>query len=80
MDRGALKPSFQSYINELTHKHNPAILVVMKTKLGGRRAKAITDRLPFNGAIHTETIGLSGGLWLLWNSNLVEVEELAKTE
>ena len=52
----------------------------MKLGGGGDKAKAITDRLPFDGAIHTNTIGYSGGLWLLWNSDLVEVELLAKTE
>ncbi|XP_065639085.1 uncharacterized protein LOC136071559 [Quercus suber] len=36
--------------------------------------------MPFDGAIHTNTIGFSGGLWLLWNSDFVEVELLAKTE
>ena len=52
----------------------------METKLRGDRAKAITDRLPLDGAIHTDTIGYSGGLWLLWNSDIVEVELLAKTK
>ena len=52
----------------------------METKLGGDRAKAITDKLPLYGAIHTDTIGYSSGLWLLWNSDLVEVELLVKTK
>ncbi|XP_075633671.1 uncharacterized protein LOC142606161 [Castanea sativa] len=52
----------------------------METRLGGDRTKEITDRLPFDGAIHTDTIGYAGGLWLLWNSDKVEVEWLAKTE
>ena len=52
----------------------------METKLGGDKAKEITDKMPFDGAIHTNTIGYSGGLWLLWNSDFVEVELLAKTE
>lgn len=71
--RGVLKPNFQRHICNLVQKHNPTILVVMETKLGGDSAKAITDRLPMDGAIHTNTIGYSGGLWLLWNSDLVEV-------
>ena len=57
--------------------------MVMETKLGGGggdKAKAINKRLPFDGAIHINTIGYSSGLWLLWNSDLVEVELLAKTE
>ena len=78
--RGALKPSFQDHINELAHRYDPTILVVMETKVGGARAKEITDRLPFDGAIHTETIGYAGGLWLLWNADRVEVEALARTE
>ena len=55
-------------------------MVIMETRLGGERAREITDRLSFDGAIHTETIGLSGGLWLLWNSDMVEIEQLATIE
>ena len=44
-------------------------MVIMETKLGGVRAKEIIDRLPFDRVIHTETIGYTGGLWLLWNSD-----------
>ena len=78
--RGAQKPSFQNYIHELTQMYDPAIFVIMETKLGGNIAKMVMDRLPFDGTIHTETIGLSSGLWLLWNADKVLVEELAKTE
>ena len=60
--RGALKPSFQSRVRELVQFHNPAILVVMETRLGGERAREITDRLPFDGAVHTDTIRFAGGL------------------
>ena len=62
--RGILKPNFQNHMRELARNHNLAILV-METRLGGARAKEITDRLPFDGAIHTETVGFTGGLWLL---------------
>ncbi|KAK9986442.1 hypothetical protein SO802_031393 [Lithocarpus litseifolius] len=78
--RGVLKPSFQAHVRELAQNHNPALLVITKTRLGGDRAKVITDRLPFEGAIQSETIGLFGGIWLLWNSNMVEVVQLASTE
>ena len=78
--RGSLKPNFQSHVRELARVYDPAIFVIMETRLGGERAKNITDRLPFDGAIHTDTIGWSGGLWLLWNSDLVEVILLSKTE
>ena len=56
--RGILKPNFQNHMRELARNHNLAILV-METRLGGARAKEITDRLPFDGAIHTETVGFT---------------------
>ncbi|KAL4616112.1 hypothetical protein ACB092_07G175400, partial [Castanea dentata] len=68
------------HVRDLVRNHNPAIMVIMETRLGGERAREVTDRLPFDGAIHTETIGLSGGLWLLWNTDMVEIELWATTE
>lgn len=52
----------------------------METKLGGDKAREITDRLPFDGAIHTNTIGYAGGLWLLWNSDKMDIQSLANME
>ena len=78
--RGALKPSFQSDVRELITKYDLAILVIMETHIGGDRAKEITDRLPFQGAIHTDMIGYVGGLWLLWNADQVEVSNLTSNE
>ena len=78
--RGALKPSFRSDVRELITKYDLAILVIMETHIGGDRAKEITDRLPFQGAIHTDMIGYVGGLWLLWNADQVEVSNLTSNE
>lgn len=77
--RGALKPNFQNHVREMVRNHDPAILVVMETRVGGERAKEITDKLPFDGAIHTNTIGYAGGLWLLRNSDKVVISPLANT-
>ena len=67
-------------IHELARRHDPVIFVIIETKLGGSKAKEVSDRLPFDGAIHMETIGFFGGLWLLWNEDKVEIRELAKIE
>ena len=78
--KGALKPNFQSHVKELACVHDPSVFVVMETRLGRERAKGITDRLPFDGAIHTDTIGRMRGLLLLWNSDKVEVTLMEKIE
>lgn len=62
--RGTLKPNFLAHVRDLVQNH-PAIFLVMEIRVGGNRAKEIMDCLPFNGAIHTNTIGYAGGLWLL---------------
>ena len=62
------------------HVHDLAVFVVMETRLERERAKDITDSLPFDGAIHVDTIGYAGVLWLMWNADKVEVTSLAKTK
>lgn len=62
------------------NNHDPAMLIVTETRIGGDRACEITNRLPFDGAIHTDTIGYAGGLWMLWNSDKVEISPLTKTK
>lgn len=78
--REALKPSFLLNVIKLVSNHDPTILVVMETHLGGDNAKEVIDKLPFQGAIHMDTIGFVGGLWLLWDTNRVEISNLASTE
>ena len=63
--RGALKPSFQKHVGELVRYHNPTMLVVMETRVRANRARGIIDRFPFDGSVHTDTIGFSGGIWML---------------
>ena len=63
--KGALKPSFQKHVRDLVCNHDPVILIVMETKIGGDRVVKITENLPFDRAIHTDTIGYASGLWVL---------------
>ncbi|XP_075654120.1 uncharacterized protein LOC142624437 [Castanea sativa] len=64
----------------MIHVHSPTIMIIMETKVCGDRAKGIVDRIHMDGAIIANSIGLSGGMWLLWDSNQVEVVELSLTE
>ena len=75
-----MNPHFQSVLADLVNAHSPSIVIITETSVGGARAKEVTDRLPFNGAIHSDTIGDSGDIWVLWNSDVMEVTLLMKTE
>ena len=78
--RGAMKPLFRKTVMDLVDWHNTIIMVITETRLSGARANEIIETLPFDGAVVTDTIGFAGGIWLLWHSDLVEVEALATTE
>jgi hypothetical protein len=55
-------------------------LIVTETRVGGARTKGITNSLLLDGAIHVDTVGYAGGLWLRWNSLAVDIIHLASTE
>ena len=56
------KPRFKRRIYEMAINHNPTIMVITETRVGGDRAERIIVDLPFDGFITTETIGYVGGL------------------
>lgn len=78
--RGALSPSFQIFVHNLVQMHSLAIMIITETKISGQRAKDITDRLHFDGAIHANNTGFTGGLCVLWDSTQVEIFELSLSE
>ena len=78
--RGVLKPQFRKVVMDLVKWHLPIIIIIMKTRLRGARVDEIIETLPFDRAIVTNTIGFARGIWLLWHSDLVQVDVLATTE
>lgn len=60
--RRALKPTFCNIIADLVHIHTSTIMILTETKACGDKAKKIAHKLPFDGAIFANTIGLSGGI------------------
>ncbi|XP_050259946.1 uncharacterized protein LOC126705028 [Quercus robur] len=55
-------------------------MVVGETKVCGERANRISGRINLDRAIFANSIGLSGGLWILWDSDQVEILEVASIE
>ena len=78
--RGALNPNFRSIVTGMVSSYSPAIMIISETKTSGERAKGIVDRLPLDGAIFANTIGLTRGLWFLWDFAQVDIAELSSTE
>jgi hypothetical protein len=77
--RGVLNPCFRRALLDLLKINSPAILVLTETRLGGSRAQDLAKTFPFDGFLCTNTIGFAGGIWIMWNSDMVEVEHLCST-
>ena len=77
---GAIRPTFCNVVSDMIRRHFPAIMIIIETKVSVDRAKEIIDRHPLDGVIFTNSIGLYGGLWVLWDIVQVELAELSSTE
>ena len=60
--------------------HQPLIMVIIETRVGGDRAERIIAEFPFDGFYTTDTVGYVGGLWLLWKKEEVEISVLSSIE
>ncbi|OMO77087.1 hypothetical protein COLO4_25350 [Corchorus olitorius] len=78
--RGVRNPEFLRDARDLIRFHNPDTLIVTETKARISEAQQVVGRLPFDRWLDAETIGYKGGIWMLWHSQTIEVEEVGKTE
>ena len=78
--RGVLNPCFWKGLTDILKINSPEILILTETRLGGSRATELASSFPFDGFLCTNTIGFTGGIWILWKSDAVEVELLCATE
>ncbi|KAG7559018.1 Reverse transcriptase zinc-binding domain [Arabidopsis thaliana x Arabidopsis arenosa] len=58
----------------LAMKFKTEVLALFETHAGGDRASRICRGLGFENSYRVDAIGQSGGLWLLWRSEVGEVE------
>ena len=78
--RGAMKPEFRKRVMDLVEWHSLILMVITETRMSGAKAEEIIEAFPFDGHAISDTIGFVGGIWLLWRSNLVQVDVLVATK
>lgn len=71
---------FRKTVMDLVEWHSLILMVITKTRLSGARAVEIIENLPFDGSVVADTIGFIVVIWLLWRSDLVQVDVLASTK
>ena len=78
--RGDGHPFLVSQIRKLLKNVAPDILFLCETKANANRSMNILPKLQFNCYEFIDPIGLSGGLWLCWNSNVINLDIILQND
>lgn len=70
--RFPLLPSF-------ARQHHYDIVILTETRVSGERAENIIARLGFERYTKVDAMGFVGGIWILWNLNVVFLEPVASS-
>lgn len=76
--RGGNGADFIRNFRALLDQHRPLLVALLETKLQSHQG--LIDDFPFNQMIEIPKIGNSGGLVVLWDNNMLELDEIATTK
>lgn len=63
--RGAEAPEFPKVCKEMIQTSKIDILILMETRVMGKRVAKIIKRLGYTSAVWSDTEGFAGGIWAL---------------
>ncbi|OMP11427.1 hypothetical protein COLO4_03823 [Corchorus olitorius] len=69
--RGVQHPDFPVAFAQLNDQHNPHLVVVTETRVGGAEGGHKRLSMNFQESLFLDPAGFLGGMWLFWNSNLL---------
>ncbi|OMP00874.1 Endonuclease/exonuclease/phosphatase [Corchorus olitorius] len=78
--RGAANDLFRRAFRDLVRDHKPAICFLSETRVSGEVASRIVASLGFGGSHIINAQGFSGGLWMLWDPEKVDINILPHGE
>ncbi|XP_061367963.1 uncharacterized protein LOC133310979 [Gastrolobium bilobum] len=76
--RGAAKKTFRTSLSNFTRKHKIDLVAILEPRISGATAQKKIKQLGFNRFELEEAVGFSGGIWILWKDELVEIEFIEK--
>ncbi|KAL2898046.1 putative RNA-directed DNA polymerase from transposon X-element [Bienertia sinuspersici] len=72
--------AFLAVLKEIIRTHQPNVLALVETHMGGDHAVRMASILGYNGHVRVDAQGFSGGIWVYWNKNIVTVEPIRQHE
>ncbi|KAL2921109.1 putative transcriptional regulatory protein NarL [Bienertia sinuspersici] len=58
--------AFQAVLKEIVKTHQPNVLALVETHMGGDHAMKIASLLGYDGHTRVDAQGFSGGIWVYW--------------
>lgn len=75
--RGAAKRHFIKTIWDIVSMFNVHVLVIMEPHISGWKALTVVSKLGFTDYFILDADGFSGGIWLLWKVDTVQLRVVA---
>ncbi|KAA8520194.1 hypothetical protein F0562_014450 [Nyssa sinensis] len=72
--RGAGDPKVEHMIKALCQEHKPAIVLLLETRTTGFEADRVIRGTGFSSSYRVDPVGFSGGTWLLWSEEHVQID------
>lgn len=74
--RGGAHPDFMSNIEDMVTQKKPILIFILETRLPASRVEDLKTALRYDSAHGVDANGLSGGIWMIWDSLKVSVDIL----
>lgn len=68
--QGACNKKFPSIFKSYVHTHKPDLFVLFEPRISGLQADKVISKLGFQRSHRVEARGFSGGIWVLWSTNI----------
>lgn len=77
--RGAGSRTFLRNIRDLIRVYAPEVIFVLETRISGTVAAEAIAPIGYGEKVVVDSVGRSGGMWMLWNPGVVNVRVLSQT-
>lgn len=64
-------PKFGVVLKNILQTQKPDILVLMETRISGKKADEVIRRTTYDCSYRVEAKGFSGGIWMIWKEQMM---------
>ncbi|CAN1154328.1 hypothetical protein LINPERHAP2_LOCUS19948 [Linum perenne] len=77
--RGAGHKKFLASFRSYREKFHPSVVFILEPRISGRKAERVCRKLGYEECIRSDTVGFSGGIWVLRRPGEVKLDCVVST-